>query len=230
MASSIIGCLALFFVRMAKQLVCVVTGASQGIGHAIAERMLSNNCNVYNLDIKEPATKKRAHGGSHLTFLKTDVSNAKEIAQRLQQIYDIEHKLDVMVNNAGIFEAGENGNRCWDDAVSSETIDSILETNLGGVIHGTRAATQLMKQKREDSKSTSSSSQATIPKIINIASTAALGPFPDHPVYASTKAAVLHFCQIADLDLRGTCGIRVFCVCPGIINTGKYPSIVLEST
>ena len=200
---------------MGKQLVCAITGGSQGIGYAIAEKLLSNKCIVYNLDIKEPTATTTSFCVSDAKFLQADVSNPDDVTARLQHIYDTERKCDILVNNAGIFETVENVNRCWDDSVSSETIDSILKTNLGGVIHGTRAVSRIMKLQK-------SCKRAFFPKIINISSTAALGPFPDHPVYASTKAGVLHFSRIADIDLRKSHGIRVYCICPGIIDTGKY--------
>ena len=222
-----------------EKIVCVVTGGSQGIGRAIVQALLEqdNRTVVYSLDRCEPLFSPLADdtgvGGESFTLtqaqqlsrfihLSTDVSDTKAYTSLLEEIFDQQgNQLDCLVQNAGIFETKENHNVLWDDATTHEQVDDMLNTNFASVVHGTRTAVKLMKRQQEEQLSNDKQDKGTTTSkktIINIASTAALAPFPQHPVYCSTKAAVLQFTQTASIDLQSH-GFRVLPICPGIIDT-----------
>ena len=196
---------------------CVVTGGSQGIGQAIAGAFLhQTNCNVLIVDRVPPPSDVEifcaAIKDKRLSYANVDVSDSEAFEDYMGSTFggkDDPPVLECLVNNAGIFETEENDNVLWGESTTCQDVDRIIRTNLGGVVHGTRAAVRIMSRQ--------SLRRGTI---INIASTAALHPFPDHPVYCATKSAVLQFSQTADIDIKARGhDIRVFCVCPGIIDT-----------
>jgi NAD(P)-dependent dehydrogenase (short-subunit alcohol dehydrogenase family) len=191
--------------------VCVVTGGSRGIGLAIVHALLHDHPEVivYSLDIKAPEDdiSKHAITIGMLTHLHTDISDCKAFTSRLDEVFRFRQRLDCLVNNAGVFETSENKNVLWDPNTTMDQINVLMTTNFASVVHGTRTAVHLMKPLGNSRKT-----------IINIASTAAFGPFAMHPVYCSCKAAVMQFTQTAQLDLKSH-GFRVYAVCPGIIDT-----------
>jgi NAD(P)-dependent dehydrogenase (short-subunit alcohol dehydrogenase family) len=167
---------------------------------------------VYSLDMLRPDDhdSKKALSSKQLTYLNTDVSDAKTFTSRLEEIFKCHQRLDCLVNNAGFFETSENNNILWNPNTTTEQINFMLNTNFGSVVHGTRTAVNLMKQCTLE--------QGSRKTIINIASTAALGPFPMHPVYCSCKSAILQFSRTAQIDLEPE-GFRIYAVCPGVIDT-----------
>ena len=212
--------------------VCIVTGGSHGIGRAIIRELLRTAHDnphvmtrvVYNLDIQTPPDREQgedntdlmAFSSPHLHYRLVNVARADELTEQLVDIWRLEqsrlrkeneHLHVCFVSNAGVFESTENRNVLWDAATTSTQVDTILQTNLGSVIHGTQTMVQLAK-----------SDPTSTVTIINMASIAAFGPFPQHPVYAATKAAVLSFTRTCQLDLEGS-SVNAYAVCPGIIDT-----------
>ena len=195
----------------AAKAVCVVTGGSRGIGLAIVYALLdhSDDLIAYSLDIQQPddPRSKEMLQTQQLHFRNINVSDIRSFLSCLEEIFQRHQRLDCLINNAGIFESSENNNILWDPNTTTEQIDFMLQTNFASVVHGTRTAVNLMLQCNDSRKT-----------IINMASTAAFGPFPMHPVYCSCKSAALQFTQTAQIDL-GPQGFRIYAICPGIIDT-----------
>lgn len=196
--------------------VCAVTGGSNGIGLAIVKTFLANEMKVYSIDIfpSHDDTCREALSSGRLSYLQADVADPIALNSCLQRAFDECGRLDCVVNNAAVYESHEIGNILWEEETTREQIDAIVRTNLGGVIHGTRTAFQLMKKKMLASSNSALSDKT----IVNISSMGAFRSTPRRAVYGSTKAAILHFSQTADCDLRDE-GVRVFSVCPGICDT-----------
>ncbi len=161
----------------------VVTGAGRGLGAAIADRFEAAGWRVVRVDID----------GTDTYLDVTDADACRDLARRLQP--------DVWVNNAGVLGAGDAATQ--DDDV----IDRVVSVNLLGVIHGTRAALAVMRE-REEGRGAG--------HIINIGSLASWVPVPGECVYAATKAGVLSFTLglTAELAQQGVTGVRLGVICP----------------
>ena len=191
--------------------VAVVTGGSNGIGWAIVKALLlleegsdtswKQPIVVIVLDRVPPSDMSHPH----LHYIQVDVGDLSAVQNAVSTVLKQHQRLDCWINNAGIFETEENNNVLWNDATTTNAIQQIVAVNLCAVIHSTRWVLQSMRHTPGGGI------------IINIASTAALDIFPcGHAVYASTKAAVLHFTRTAAYD-NPHC--RIVCLCPGIIDT-----------
>jgi NAD(P)-dependent dehydrogenase (short-subunit alcohol dehydrogenase family) len=191
--------------------ICIVTGGSNGIGLAIVQALLKHSTIVYNLDVAPPSLDldglEQATRLQRFFYLQTDVGDSTQLCAQFNSIWETHGRIDCVVNNAGIYETTVMGNVAWNEETLSSDVNQILQVNIGGVVHGTRTAVMLMRKSAEGDRT-----------IINIASLAALSPFPMHPVYGATKAAVLYFTRTANLDLRSE-GFRLCSVCPGITDT-----------
>jgi short-subunit dehydrogenase len=161
----------------------VVTGAGRGLGAAIAGHLRAAGYDVTATDIS---------GAEHLLDVR-DADACRALARSVQP--------DVWVNNAGVLGAGDAATQ------GDEVIDSIVAVNLLGVIHGTRAAVEVMR-KRDGGRGRG--------HIVNIGSLASWVPVPGECVYAATKAGVLSFTLGLEGELRaqGVTGVRLSVVCP----------------
>ena len=161
----------------------VVTGAGRGLGAAIADRFEAAGWRVVRVDID----------GTDTYLDVTDADACRDLARRLQP--------DVWVNNAGVLGAGDAATQ--DDDV----IDRVVSVNLLGVIHGTRAALAVMRE-REEGRGAG--------HIINVGSLASWVPVPGECVYAATKAGVLSYTLglAAELAQQGVTGVRLGVICP----------------
>ena len=120
------------------------------------------------------------------------------------------------MNNAGVFETLENQNVLWEQShttntVATNVVNQILHTNLESVIHGTRIAVHCCSADEENSPINNLYCE-------HCKYYAALAPFPNHPVYGCTKAAILYFSQTANTDLQKD-NISVYCICQGIVDS-----------
>jgi 2-hydroxycyclohexanecarboxyl-CoA dehydrogenase len=191
-------------VRGMKGKVAVVTGGSRGIGFAVAQRFLREGAHVAVADVRDDGTdhlKRVAQkAGSRLLFVKTDVGRFSEVAALGEKVQAELGAIDIWVNNAG-----------WDRitpflSTVPEDWAKVVEVNLMGVVHGTRAALEAMVAKGEGGA------------IVNVASDAGRVGSSGEAVYSGAKGGVIAFTKAVAREVARN-GIRVNCVCPGPTET-----------
>ncbi len=182
--------------------VAVITGGAKGIGGATAELFVEEGAKVVIADVDDESGKALATKlGPNARYMRTDVSQRREVQALVDFAIATFGDLDVMFNNAGI--SGAYHNRFLDDPL--EDIDKVLAVNLAGVMYGSHIAATHMAKKRSGS-------------IINTASIAGLSPSYALMAYRASKAGVINFSKSIAIDL-GEYGIRVNALCPGHILT-----------
>jgi short-subunit dehydrogenase len=185
----------------------VVTGASAGIGLAIAKRFLRAGRTVV-MVARDPralehARESLADDDKRRCFIVpcdvTDKSACEFLDAALQQdgLY-----LDVLVNNAGMGLSGP-----FEDQ-STESLDKLIALNVTALTQLTRHALPAMIERGHGS-------------ILNIASLAGYGPGPNQAAYYASKAFVLSLSEAIAWELRGT-GVLVCCVAPGPVRTNFH--------
>lgn len=184
--------------------VAVVTGATRGIGRAIALRLAQDGFDVvinYRGDqtlADELAADVEAAGGrSHA--IKADVTDANDVAALIEGTIDAFGKIDVLVNNAGITR---------DTLImrmSEDDWDAVLTTNLKGAFLCSKAAIRPMMRQRSGS-------------IVNLSSVVGLVGNPGQANYAAAKAGLIGLTKSLAKEV-GSRGITVNAVAPGFIET-----------
>jgi short-subunit dehydrogenase len=181
----------------------LITGASQGIGKALAAeatrrgaRVLAAARSVDLLD--ELARSVRAAGGT-LETVKADVTSAEDRGRMVEAARRHFGGLDVLVNNAGIGATGHFAE------VSPERLRAIMEVNFFGLTETTRVCLPLLKQGRT-------------PAIVNISSIAGKRGIPARSEYSASKFAVQGFSEGLRAEVAKD-GIDVLVVCPGLTQT-----------
>jgi uncharacterized protein len=182
--------------------VVVVTGASMGIGEAIAAIFAEHGASVVLLSRDagraEAARERIGHTERTLT-LSCDVRNREEIDRVLSLTLHHFNRIDVWVNNAGhgLLDSVAQ----LDVAACRETFD----TNFFGSVESMLAVIPVMKRQGAGT-------------IINVSSVAGHIPLPFHAVYSATKFALNAFGKAARVELKDS-GIHVMTVCPGYVRT-----------
>ena len=195
-----------------KDRVCIVTGASSGIGRGIALEFAREGACVavvdkletplrgkyHETDVTTPTVAEIEKFGAQGIFLQTDVADASQVADAIEQTVDHFGGLDVLVNNAGIHIPGGA------QEISIDDWDKVVGVNLRGVFVATKLAIPHLKQSK-------------FGRIIQIASVHAYGGGAG-PAYAPAKAAVVNMVRDTALEI-GEFGITVNAICPGYIET-----------
>lgn len=182
--------------------VVVITGASMGIGEAIAKIFANDGASVVLLSRDaERAEAARARIGhvEHTLALACDVRNREEIDRVVGLTLHHFQRIDVWINNAG--HGILDSVAYVDMAACRET----FETNFFGVVEAMQAVIPVMKQQGSGT-------------IINISSVAGHIPLPFHAVYSATKFALNAIGKGARIELKNS-GINVLTVCPGYVRT-----------
>jgi len=184
--------------------VAVVTGAGRGFGREIARRLAARGHAVLagDIDAAAAAETARAIGGGAWS-VEMDVRDAG--SHRAAAAAAAERgRLDVWVNNAGVMRTVKT----WEH--SDDEVRLMLDVNLLGVIWGSRAAVDAMREAPGGHK-----------HIVNMGSFSALLPVPGLTVYGATKHGVLGFTGALQGDLtQAGVQITVHCVCPDGADTG----------
>ena len=180
----------------------VVTGASSGIGRAIAEKLGSAGAHVFlsgrTAAAMEDSKKRIESAGGKATPVVTDVRDTAQVQGLIQRAVDDTGRLDIMVNNAGVSYPSPIL-----EADPSEWRE-MFETNVIALLAGCQFAAKAMRKTGSEGH------------IVNISSVAALRP--DSGVYGSTKHAVNTISRTLRNELEND-DIRVVTIMPGLIGT-----------
>lgn len=176
--------------------VAVVTGAGQGIGEAIAQRLSKAGARVYIADIDPSLAASTAQSIPNAEPLPLDITNSTAV----QAAFDKAGRIDILVNNAGL--AGKAA-PLWEQ--TDEDWQKIIAVNIMGVVNTTRAVIPGMRHRKYG-------------RIVNIASIAGKEGNPNMTAYSATKAAVIGFTKSAAKEVA-TEGICINCVTPAVIRT-----------
>ena len=190
--------------------VALVTGAGQGIGKAIALRLVQDGFAVAIADYNDATAQAVAdeinqHGGQALA-VKVDVSKRDQVFAAVEQARKGLGGFDVIVNNAGVAPSTPI------EEIREDVIDKVYNINVKGVIWGIQAAVDAFKKEGHGGK------------IINACSQAGHVGNPELAVYSSSKFAVRGLTQTAARDLAHL-GITVNGYCPGIVKTPTWAEI-----
>ena len=172
----------------------LVTGGASGIGAATVRLLATEGAHVTIVDLPRAASAGKALAGEFgATFVGADVSEVDEWSRIVAPI----DRLDFVHLNAGVV-AG-----CSLFDVDLDDYRRMFRVNVDGVAFGVRAVVPKMRGGA----------------VVATASLAGIGPFPDDPVYAATKHAVVGLVRSLAEPLRAS-GITINCVCPGMTATG----------
>ncbi|CAB3790817.1 SDR family oxidoreductase [Pararobbsia alpina] len=170
--------------------VALVTGASRGIGRAVAQKLLDHGYRVVvaarALEPLEAFAKAAQDAGHEALAVQADVSDAASVEQLFERTREHFGRLDVLFNNAGIGASAVSI-----DELSVEQWRAVVDTNLTGVFLCSRAAFRLMKTQ-----------QPRGGRIINNGSISSYTPRPFSAPYTSTKHAVAGLTKALSLDGR----------------------------
>ncbi len=184
--------------------VAFVTGASRGIGRAIALRLAFDGAKVAlnfasNSSKAESVRNEIESAGGTAMLVQGDVSNFETVNALVKQVVDAWGRLDILINNAGI----TRDNLLL--KMSEDDFDRVIATNLKGVFNCTKAVTRLMMKQRGG-------------RIVNMSSVVALKGNISQANYAAAKAGIIGFTKTAARELASR-GVTVNAVAPGLINT-----------
>ena len=185
-----------------KDQVVVITGASMGIGEALARAFLSEGARVVlssrDLSRLEEA-RSRIGTADRTAAIACDVQDRRQIEDLVRACRDRFGRIDVWINNAGY------GMRDSVAAMSMEECRRLFDTNFFGTIECMQAVIPVLQAQRSGT-------------IINISSVVGHLPVPYMGAYCASKHALNAISEAARLELESS-GIRVISVCPGRIKT-----------
>jgi 3-oxoacyl-[acyl-carrier protein] reductase len=188
----------------------IVTGASRGIGRAIALQLARAGATVivnYRRDEEAAAATvaEIVEAGGRAIAIAADVSSSAEANRLVEEAAELTGRIDILVNNAGITRDNLLA------AMSDDEITQVIATNLLSAVYCTRAAAHRMMRKRYG-------------RIINISSSAATKPGRGQSNYAAAKGGLEAFTRAIAVELSAR-NILVNAVAPGVIDTDMTRSI-----
>jgi 3-oxoacyl-[acyl-carrier protein] reductase len=188
----------------------IVTGAAGGMGRATARVLAAEGAQVALIDLNitdvEAAAQEICAAGGTAQAWVLDVADAAAVRRVVDEVATAFGGLDILVNNAGI-----SVQRPIDDAGYAQAWERALAVMLTGPQQMVRAALPHLRQ-------------SDAARIVNIASTEALGATAGHSPYAAAKAGVTGLTRSLAVEL-GREGITANCICPGPIRTPMTAAI-----
>ncbi len=180
-----------------------LTGATSGIGRALATRLLEQGHRVALSARRLDALEALADGRDNALLLPLDVNDREAVLAAGDRIAARFGRLDLAILNAGTCEYLDAGH--YDAAL----VERVFATNFFGALHGVEASLPLLRQAR---------AQGARPLLAATSSASAYLPLPRAEAYGASKAALSHFLESLRLDLAGE-GIDVSLIHPGFVKT-----------
>ena len=194
--------------------VALVTGAASGMGRATARLLAAMGAKVAVTDFDGAGAERVAQGivsdDGMAQAWALDVADRDQVETVVADSARTFGGLDILVNNAGISDA-----LSFDDPRYGDSWERLIAVILTGTQQMTRAALPYLKL-------------SDAGRIVNIASTEALGATAGHSAYSAAKAGVAGLTRSLAVEF-GRAGITVNCICPGPINTGMTAAIPNEA-
>ena len=189
--------------EQAEQRVAIVTGASRGIGKAIAKRLASDGCKVALVARNEEALNEvrgeiEQDGGVATTHV-CDLADGNQFAETIQDIADENGRVDVLVNNAGMTRDGLLLR------MTEEDFDAVIDVNLKATFIGCKTAARPMMKGR-------------FGRMINITSVTGISGNAGQANYAAAKAGLVGLTKTIAKEF-GSKGITANAIAPGYIET-----------
>ena len=192
--------------------VAIVTGAAQGIGRAIAETFARVGANVAIADMDLGRAQETAHAvgkmGRRALEVKVNVADWNDVKDMTDRVLKEWGKIDILVNNAGITRDGLLLR------MKEEDWNLVLQVNLNGTFHCTKAVMQTMTKQRHG-------------RIINVASIVGAIGNAGQANYAASKAAVIGFTRTVAREYASRM-VTVNAVAPGFIDTAMTQGLSAE--
>jgi 2-hydroxycyclohexanecarboxyl-CoA dehydrogenase len=189
-----------------KDKIAIVTGAGQGIGRGIAEKLAAEGATVAVTDVNETTAKETADAiGGGAVGIRADVTSRESVDAMVAQVHRQFGRIDVLVNNAG-----------WDKAgpfVGSDPADwdRVIAINLYGVLHTCKAVLPIMAEQGHGS-------------VVNLASDAGRVGSSGEAVYSAAKGGVIAFTKAIAREVARH-QVNANAVCPGPTDTALFASI-----
>lgn len=186
----------------------VITGATKGIGKAIAEKLLQEGfdvavCARSTINLRDLHDEwERTYPGCKVFMQNVDVQDKAQVKDFARNILNNFRQIDIVVNNAGLFFPGSLATEADDQ------LESLMATNVYSAYHLTRALLPLMKKQRSG-------------HIFNMCSVASLQAYPNGGAYSITKYALLGFSENLRYELRND-GIKVTAISPGAVWSNSW--------
>ena len=178
----------------------VLTGASRGIGESIAKKLAENGFNVFgfarNIDRLHSLVK---NGNGRIFAYQIDVTKPDQIQKAYEEIETIYGPIDVLINNAGIYQGIEFYKQDID------RISQIIDTNLKGTLFCTRLVLPYMIKRKKG-------------RIINISSVSGTRGIPLEVAYGASKHGMIGMADALAQEVKPY-GIIITTICPGAVHT-----------
>jgi 2-hydroxycyclohexanecarboxyl-CoA dehydrogenase len=186
--------------------IAIVTGAGQGIGRAIAQKLAAEGATVVVTDINEAAACQTAQAiGGGAIAIATDVTWAESVNAMTSRVKSRIGRIDVLVNNAGWDKAGT-----FTDSDRADW-DRIIRINLYGVLNTSKAVLPIMAEQGCGT-------------VVNIASDAGRVGSSGEAVYSAAKGGVIAFTKATAREMARY-QVTANCVCPGPADTALFASV-----
>ena len=197
-----------------QEKVAVITGASSGIGRAIAIGFANEGARIvcsdirpdarpegYDADTQRATAEMITAQGGQACFVQADVTKGHEVEAVIRQAVERFGRLDIMVNNAGVFTRLAPIHE-----KTEEEYDFTMGVNAKGVWNGCQQAIRQFLKQGDGGK------------IVNIVSIAGVIGLPEEPAYCASKAAAANLTRQLAVDY-GPHGINVNAICPNFLTT-----------